>query len=337
LTTTTCLVCAEEACVPLREVDGVGFVTCQNCGSVLAETSFIRAVEAGEVVNYQSPYWESEIRAAEERSHGSSLMRVAEIFRMCRIPVQRFIDIGSGTGSLLDAVDRLLPELTDRFYGIELFPPEPRHRSRHPNYRLGTLGDMTETFEAGMCIEVIEHMSPDMIRSLAADLAARSRPGSLFYFNSAQPGFVATHDPGYLDPLNRGHIASYSVAGAACLFGPAGFEVIALPGREWAFLVEFTGEPVPPYAEKPGADRMFDRLWHPNPENLAILAGTRFGPLMIGIGLESSRCYLEHATSNERTLWALSLHAELEADRAAAAAAAAAAAELTPPEAAPPH
>jgi hypothetical protein len=167
---------------------------------------------------------------------------VAEVIRMCRIPVECFIDIGSGTGSLLNAVDRLLPELSGRFYGIELLPPEIVPRSRRPNYRLGTLGDMAETFDAGVCIELIEHMSLGTVRGLAAELALRSRSDSLFYFSSVQPSFVASHDPAYLDPLGRGHIASYSIA-AACLFNPSGFNIIALPGRDRAFLAEFAGAP----------------------------------------------------------------------------------------------
>lgn len=311
---TSCAVCRHVACTPYREVDGVQFLSCGRCGCLIADPGFIARVEAGDVVNYQSPYWESEIRSAEERSYGSSLSRVAEVIRMCRIPIGRFIDIGSGTGSLLDAVDRLLPEISGRFHGIELFPPAPEHRSRHPNYRLGTLVDMAETFDAGVCIEVIEHMSPSMVRGLAADLARRSRPGSLFYFNSAQPSFVASHDPAYLDPLGRGHIASYSVTAAACLFGPSGFRVIELPGRDWAFLAEFTGQPEGDAAQT-GVDPLFARLWHPHPDNIAMLQSARFGPFMIVVGLEASRCYLEHATGMERTRWALDLKQQIDAGR----------------------
>jgi hypothetical protein len=252
-------------------------------------------VEAGEVVNYQSAYWDGEVSAAEERSFGASLIRVAEVFRLCGIPIKRFIDIGSGTGSLLDSLDRLLPELRDRFYGIELFPPEEARRSRHPNYRIGSLGSLTERFDAGVCIEVIEHLTPAMVRGLASDLAKRATQGALFYFNSAQPSFVATHDPGYLDPLGRGHIASYSVAGVAHLFGPSGLKVIALPGRDWGFLAEFTDDSQPV-----GTDQLFDRLWRPNAANMGMLAAARFGPLMAGVGLEASRCYLEHAVAEAR-------------------------------------
>ena len=98
---------------------------------------------------------------------------------------------------------------------------------------------MDRTFDAGVCIEVIEHLTPTTLRSLVAQLAAVSRPGSLYLFNSGQPDFVEREDPGYLDPHGRGHIVSYSLAGAASIFAPAGFNVIELPGRAWAFLAEF--------------------------------------------------------------------------------------------------
>jgi GT2 family glycosyltransferase/SAM-dependent methyltransferase len=257
---------------------------------MFADPEFTRRVETGEVVNYQSAYWDSEITAADERCFGTSVIRVAEVFRMCRIPIRRFIDIGSGTGALLDALDRLMPELSSVFWGIEAFPPSAERHSRHPNYRIGTLADLSGTFDAGICVEVIEHLSPDTLRRLAAELAQRATPGALFLFNSGQPGFVENHDPGYLDPLGRGHIASYSIAGAAHIFNSCGFNIIALPGRDWAFLAEYT-------ADRTAVDRdaLFQRLWHPRRENIELLQSARFGPLIIGIGLEASRCYLEHS------------------------------------------
>jgi SAM-dependent methyltransferase len=295
----TCIVCERAPANPYREVDGIGYFRCTSCGSLFADPAFIARIESGEVVNYQSAYWDSEVRAAQERSFSAGLMRSAETIRLCRIPIKRFIDIGSGTGSLLDAVSALLPEIAGHFYGIEVFPPEPALRSTHPNYRIGTLQTMSETFDAGVCIEVIEHLSPGMLRGLARQLAQRAAQGGLFLFNSAQPSFVESHDPGYLDPLGRGHIVSYSVEGVRTIFEPAGFRVIALPGRDWAFLAEF-GEVPGQKGGDTGLDGLFTRLWTPHPDNMAMLASARFGPLMIGIGLDSSRVYLENATAQSR-------------------------------------
>ena len=308
----SCIVCETGQGRPHRTVGDVPFFTCDACGSVFAEPEFIARVERGEVVNYRGAYWDSELQSANERSYGSTLLRVAETFRMCRIPITRFIDIGTGSGALLDAIDALVPELSSCFHGIELFPPAPDLRSRHPNYRIGTLADTDGMFEAGICIEVIEHMSPATVRTLGEQLARRSKPGSLYFFNSAQPSFVRTHDPAYLDPLGRGHIVSYSVAGATHLLGPSGFDVIELPGRDWAFLAEFVG-PKPMDRSGIVVDQMFERLWHPLEANMTLLRRAKFGPLMIGMGLESARCYLEHATAEARTAWALQLNAQLDA------------------------
>ncbi len=308
---TNCPVCLRGPSRAYREVDGIAFLRCESCGSLFADPAFIAQIEAGEVVNYREDYWNSEIQAARERNFGSNLARVAETIRMCRIPIQRFIDIGAGAGGLLDSLAELLPEIAEKFYGIELFPPAPNLRSTHPHYRLGTLDSMTERFEAGICIEVIEHLSPSTLRGLVAQLARRAVPGALFLFNSAQPGFVEQHDPGYLDPLGRGHIVSYSLAGAAAIFAPAGFHIIPLPGRDWAFLAEFSDRPPPT-----SLDAMFERLWHPLRENLDMLAGARYGQMMIGMGLDSARVYLEAATADERTRWALDLQAELQASQA---------------------
>jgi len=290
-----CPVCAGTPTSPCRTIDGVDYFRCTPCGSLFADPDFIARVQSGEVVNYQSTYWASEIKAANERSYGAGLMRSAEAIRLCRIPIYRFIDIGSGTGSLLDAVAGLVPEIADKFYGIEIFPPEPALRSPHPNYRIGTLASLSETFECGVCIEVIEHLPPETLRMLASQLAQRASPGALFLFNSAQPSFVEEHGYTYLDPLGRGHIVSYSVEGVRKIFEPAGFRIIALPGRDWAFLAEYTDE-----KSEVGVDDLFTRLWTPHPDNMAMLAACRFGPLMIGMGLDSARVYLEHANSLAR-------------------------------------
>ena len=302
-----CPVCLRGPAAWYRSVDAIAFFRCARCGSLFADPAFIARVESGNVANYHDAYWNNEIAAAQERNAGGSLARVAETMRLCRLPIERFIDIGAGSGGLLDCLAELLPEIADRFYGIELFPPSPELRSKHPNYRLGTLDSLTETFEAGLCIEVIEHLSPSTLRGLVAQLARRAAPGALFLFNSAQPSFVEEQDPGYLDPLGRGHIVSYSVAGAAAIFAPAGFHILPFPGRDWAFLAEFSATP-----PRSDLDAMFDRLWHPRPENLALLAGAKYGQMMIAMGLDSARAALEAAAVHERTAWALRLQAELD-------------------------
>ena len=77
------------------------------------------------------------------------------------------------------------------------------------------------------------------------------------------------------------------------MFERAGFNVIALPGRDLAFLAEFG----PPRAV--GLETLVEWLWRPVPENIALVRNDRFGPLFETLGLEFARCYLEAATADE--------------------------------------
>lgn len=273
-----------------RRIDGVAYFRCGACGSLFADPDFLARVEAAGPATYADEYWRNELQAARERCFGAAVLRVAEAIAYCRRPIEAFIDIGAGTGWLLDALEVLLPEAIARFHAVELYPPPPLHRTRHANYVIGSLTDMPHRFDAGVCIEVIEHLTPSALRGLAAQLAMRSRPGALYLFNSGQPEFVACEDPNYLDPHGRGHIVSYSLAGAVSVFGPAGFNVIALPGRAWAFLVEFgPSQPV-------DADALVARLWQPVPENVTVLHSARFGELMRAAALDTARAYLPPRT-----------------------------------------
>lgn len=303
-----CAVCTSHAVDSYKKIDEVEFYTCSGCGSLFADPAFLRAVEDGSVSNYRDTYWEMELRSARERSYGSSLQRIAETFFYSRIPIKRFVDIGSGPGYLLDAVATTLPDAADMFYGVELFPPEPAFRSKHPNYRLCPLADVGQKFEAGVCIEVIEHLTPSMLDTLAKQMAVTSAPQAVYLINSGQPDYVLNEDPGYLDPHGRGHIMSYSLEGARRIFEPHGFTVIPLPGRHWAFLVEYQSQST----GKGPIEQLESRIWSPIPENVATLRDGSGGSLMYHAGLDSARCYLEHATVVERTEWARSLQAEVE-------------------------
>jgi hypothetical protein len=296
----SCPVCHAPARF-LRDVDDVPFFRCTGCGSLYAHPDFLDAVDDGTATNYDDAYWAEEIASARERSYGGSIVRVAEILRLARHPVRRFLDIGSGPGLLLDALAALLPNCSAIFHAIELMPPPVADRSTHPNYRIGSVGDLDGVFDAGVCVEVIEHLTPRILGILVNQLAARSSPGALYFFNSAQPSFVDGTDPDYLDPRRRGHIVSWSIAGVREIFAPAGFNVIPLPGRDWAFLAEFGP------ARTLSADDLLTWLWHPVPENIALLRNDALGSLFSTIGIESSRCYLESALSDQRGRWALEL------------------------------
>jgi hypothetical protein len=238
-----CQICRHDATL-LRDVDGVAYFRCHGCGSLIADPEFLASVDSGAAKNYRDDYWGEEISAARERSFGLGVVRIAEAVRMARIPLTRMLDIGCGAGLLLDALDELVPSLAARVHGIELFPPPEYQRTHHPNYHIGSIADLDGQFDGGICIEVIEHLTPTILSKMLDELAARSSPGAIYFFNSAQPSFVEGVDPGYLDPYRRGHVVSWSIDGARIMFERAGFNVIALPGRDWTFLAEL-GPPAP--------------------------------------------------------------------------------------------
>jgi hypothetical protein len=307
----TCPICGAPSTV-LRVVDLVPFFRCSGCESLHAHPDFLAGVDAGmgedgTGAGYGDAYWAEELASAHQRSYGGSIVRVAETLRLSRIPVRRFLDIGSGPGFLLDALAALLPFMEEMFHGIELLPPPPANRSTHPNYRIGSIGDLDGMFDGGICVEVIEHLTPRILDRLVRALAARSTPGALYFFNSAQPSFVESTDPEYLDPLRRGHIVAWSIDGARRVFLPAGFNIIPLPGRDWAFLAEF-GPP-----RTVSAEELLTWLWTPVAENLAATRRDAFGPLFETMGLESARCYLEAALAEGRGRWALDLERRIAA------------------------
>lgn len=266
-------------------IDHVDYFACRRCDFIYADPELLARIDAGDApCDYDDGYWKRELDAARERSSGVSLARVAEAALYCTIPIQRFVDIGSGPGYLLDALARYLPARSERFYGVEKFPPPPTERSAHANYLCCDLADVGLTFECGVCIEVLEHLTPAMASGLAAAMAKVSVPGSLFLFNTGLTDYVRKEDPGYLDPYRRGHITSWSMRAAAKIFEPQGFVVHALRGKTWAFLVE---RPNATQADR----RPEDRIWHAPAANRGLLTDPEMGEVLFLLGRESARAY----------------------------------------------
>ena len=287
-----CLVCSLDNSTQVfyRCIDGVNYYECVRCGSILADQNSKLST-----FTYDDDYWKSESIAAKERSFGASINRCAEVFFYSRIPINRFLDIGTGPGYLLDALSTLMPNFQSMFYGIELYPPPEKYQSIHPNYKVGRLSDLSLKFSGGVCIEVIEHLFPNQLHLFVENLARVSEHNAIYYFNSGQPEFVKDEDSNYLDPTGRGHIASYSLIGLKEVFSKYGFTVLPLPGRTWGFLVEFNR-----FGVELNAEELLLRLWTANSENIEKLKRNGFGELMYAIGLESARCYLESAIAKER-------------------------------------
>jgi hypothetical protein len=220
--------------------------------------------------------------SARERSYGTSLARVAEVILYARRPIRRFLDIGTGPGYLLDALSAYLPTSADRFHGIELFPP--KEATSHQNFHVGEIASLKDRFDAGSCIEVIEHLTPTMLRGLLSQLAAKSEDDAIYVVNTGLPEYVNHEDRGYMDPTRRGHIVSYGLRGVSRLAEPLGFRVIPIPGKTWAFCLEFNSTQLDRHSIQ-------DRIWSPVPENKAMLHDSRMGSLLYVLALDTARAY----------------------------------------------
>lgn len=282
-----CPCCGDRESAPHVEVGGFRYFTCLGCGAIFVHPDVLARIDGGEpVLRYDALYWHMEVEAAYGRSREAALARVAEVFYYARRPIERFIDIGCGPGYLLDSLSRLLPAAADRFYGVELFPPPEDQRTKHANYVTGEVGDLDGTFDAGCCIEVIEHLTPHMLSRLFRQLAEKSNPEAMYIFNSGQPDFVRNYDPGYIDPLRRGHIMSYSLKAVAELAGPHGFTVHPLAGKTYAFALERLSNRG---SESGPGENLLDRIWKPIPENMRILDDPEMGSVLRILGLETAR------------------------------------------------
>ncbi len=296
-----CPVCEEGRAAPHAEVDGHDYFECRACGSLFVDPDVLAAMDRGEssVGCYAGEYWEQERKAALERAHGIGLVLSGEAILYCRRPVERFLDVGAGAGELLRQLQQLLDPEGAIFHGVEKFPPD--WAARLPGFHHGDVGALEGRYDAGVCIEVVEHLTPAMLDAIVAGLARLSNPGAFWIFNTGMPAYVKQEDPGYLDPLRRGHVVSYSVEGLAKRFAAHGFHIGALPGRSFAFYAEYRRE----------ADLAFDtRFYQPLPANRALL--DRNG-LLACAAFETARSYFFQAESQARTRWALALQAELRA------------------------
>lgn len=280
-----CPVCHSGNIQLFKEVGKFSYYACNTCDVLFISPEVLSEIDAGKsLVTYDESYWKEELSAARERSWGPSLARVAETFLYARIPIQKFIDIGSGPGYLLDALEYQLPSSPDIFYANELFPPAAEYCTSHKNYLPGSLLDIDISFDAGCCIEVIEHLTPVMVKKLFADLAMRSKENSIYIFNTGLSAYVKSERIDYLDPYVRGHIMSWSVKGIQTLVSPTGFKILTIPGKTWAFIAEY----------KPKHDFKGDireRIWKAVPGNVNILRDKKTGDIMYVLGLDTARAY----------------------------------------------
>lgn len=295
-----CPVCQAGKSFFFRCVDGYNYLQCEACGSLHIDNATLDLIDAGTSTRlYDEAYWSEELLSARQRAGSDALVRAGEAILYSGRPVKRFLDVGAGPGYLLDELSRQLPAHSDCFHGIELFPPQ-KH-SNHPNYHHGAIDSLTGTFDSGVCIEVVEHLTPRMLTKLAQGLAQVSAPGTLWLVNTGMPDYVLAQDPGYLDPLHRGHIISYGLPGLVHIFEPLGFRVRGIPGKNYAFIAEY---------RPPDVELDFEhRFYHPLAENKVLLESCG---LLYQAAFESARCSYYHEQYLARTRWALALKAQLD-------------------------
>lgn len=305
MTTVACPVCLSGGSAWHASIDGYAYFTCASCGSIHIDPAVIDMLDAGGslVGDYSEDYWEQERVGAVERAAGVSLCLLAEAILYCRRPVRRFLDVGAGPGFLVREAQRLLDPVADIIHGIEKYPPP--YAVSCPNFQVGDVNDVDGKFDAGVCIEVVEHLTPSMLDGLVRGLARASEPGGLWLFNTGMPDYVRNEDPAYLDPLGRGHIISWSLAGISPCFERHGFRVLALPARNFGFIVERLPVEDPDFGT---------RIYQPLAGNLALLQ--RSG-LLYHAGFETARSYYYRALCMERTTWALGLKQALARARVA--------------------
>ena len=151
---------------------------------------------------------------------------------------------------------------------------------------VGRVSDVPGPFQAGTCIEVIEHLTPRMVENLARDLAKCTVPGSIFLFNTGLTEFVKHEDPGYLDPDGRGHISIWSVTAARHIFSQYGFSVYPLRAKNWAFIVErnFPEQDI-------HSINMDERIWTHLKSNEAVLRDQVTTDVMYYLGMDAARAH----------------------------------------------
>jgi SAM-dependent methyltransferase len=209
---------------------------------------------------------------------------MSEIFHYARLPIRTFLDIGSGPGYFLDAVAKYLPNSTDIFHAVEKFPPPPEYRTKSTNYFIGDIADFPQKVDGGLCMEVIEHMNPSTVQGLFQSLANISEKDAIYIFNTGMPDYVRNEDQNYIDPIIRGHIVSYSVKAVEILAKPFGFSVLAIPGKTWAFVLEYNA------VARPDED-IRDRIWTAHQENINVLTDKDMGSALRILGMETARAY----------------------------------------------
>ncbi|MEO7802885.1 MAG: class I SAM-dependent methyltransferase, partial [Ginsengibacter sp.] len=271
----------------LKKIEKFSYHHCPDCDFIFIDQDILHDIDDGKLVfEHKHDYWEEELNSAKHRAWGSAIARMSECFHYCRIPINNFIDIGARSGFFLDAVTHFLPDSSNKFFGWEKFPPQKELQTTHENYLIADLSNINKKFQAGLCMEVIEHLTPKQVYSLLYDLRAKIDEGSFFIFNTGLVEYVLKEDSNYLDPVKRGHICIWSVKALNILLNDLGYTCYSVGQKTWAVGIEYKTK------DEDLLDRnIINRIWSILPENAKILEDEHSGTVIKILGLESARAY----------------------------------------------
>jgi hypothetical protein len=278
----TCPICSKSSSTKdLQLQEFSTFLECVDCDFYFHKDRDTKKRADTAPHEYSDLYWSDELAAAKERAFGVSIARAAEVFVLSKVPIRKFLDIGTGPGYFLDAIQKFLPDSITSFFGVELFPPSPDDRTKHPGYRLGWLDQFADSsIDGGICIEVLEHLRASDVRDLFSLLYTKASSGAAFMFNTGLTDYVRSEDVPYLDPVVRGHISIWSVKALRELISDLGWTITPIPNRTWAFLAEKTTFVSSDFSS---------RIWETLPENMEALCGAENSKLLYLLGRDSLR------------------------------------------------
>lgn len=273
-----CPICDKENTREIEFWKNSGFNVCNKCDYFFyTGVNTLTPVEN----HYADDYWQSEIDAAKERAWGIGLARASEVFLLSRRIISSFLDIGAGPGYFLDSIEYYLPKSKVAFYGVEKYPPAQEFRTQNIGYKIGWLDQFEDgSIDAGVCIEVLEHLTAGEVKSLFEDLYLKASDRALFLFNTGLTEYVKNDDHDYLDPEIRGHISIWSVKAIQRLIGNAGWRIREIPNRSWCFVAEKTND---------SDDDLVSRIWNPHPSNILSIEGSLRSKVLFLLGRDGLR------------------------------------------------
>ena len=281
-----CPVCHSES-KQYSCIDGYNYFNCDTCDLIYIDPKIIFMTDNGNsIVNYDETYWKNEISSAKARAYNDSVGRLTELMYYAKIPIKTIVDIGTGPGYLLDFVHKNMQHLDDKFYGIEKYPPHVDYQTKSNNYFIGEVKDFYKSIDAGVCIEVIEHLTPLMFKNLLLQLKNKSNKNAIYMFNTGLSSMVKNGNNQYLDPIRRGHIISWSIKAVKHLAHKYKFSVREIEGKNFAFVLEFDVD------SKHIKENIIDRVWSPLEENLNLLRSDNLGDLLVTFGRSQVREFL---------------------------------------------